>query len=97
MKNVLIMFGVLSVALMGTWGMCAIHGQTAAQPLGALGFQQGLYAPTELTWLDGLFQSLSGATSFILTADKEEEPKPETKEDEPTPAPDRIWSAVNLA
>ena len=97
MKNVLIMFGVLSVALMGTWGMCAIHGQTAAQPLGALGFQQGLYAPMELTWLDGLFQSLYGATPFILTADKEEEPKPETKEDEPTPAPDRIWSAVNLA
>ena len=75
MKNALIMFGVLSVALMGTWGMCAIHGQTAAQPLGALGFQQGLYAPMELTWLDGLFQSLSGATPFILTADKEEEAK----------------------
>ena len=75
MKNALIMFGVLSVALMGTWGMCAIHGQTAAQPLSALGFQQGLYAPMELTWLDGLFQSLYGATPFILTADKEEEAK----------------------
>jgi hypothetical protein len=91
------MFGVLSVALMGTWGMCAIHGQTAAQPLGAQGFQQELRAPTELTWLDGLSQSLYGATPIILAADKAEEAPPETKEDEPTPAPDRIWSAVNLA
>jgi hypothetical protein len=96
MKNALIMFGVLSVALMGTWGISAIHGQTAAQPLSALGFQKGLYAPMELTWLDGLFQSLYGTTPFILAAD-EEEAEPETKEDEPTPAPDRIWSAVNLA
>jgi len=97
MKNVLIIFGVLSVALMGTWGMCAIHGQTAAQPLSALGFQQGLHAPMELTWLDGLFRSLCGATPLNFTADTEEETEPETKEDEPTPAPDRIWSAVNLA
>ena len=97
MKNGLIIFGVLSVALMGTWGISAIHGQTAAQPLSAPGFQQGLYAPMELTWLDGLFQSLYGTTPLILAADEEEEAQPETKEDEPTPAPDRIWSAVNLA
>ena len=97
MKNVLIMFGVLSVALMGTWGMCAIHGHTVAQPLSALGFHQGLYAPMELTWSDGLFPSSYGATPFILMADNEEEPEPETKEEEPTPAPDRIWSPVNFA
>jgi hypothetical protein len=97
MKNALIMFSVLSVALMCTWGIGAIHGQTAAQPLSALGFQQGLQAPMELKWLDGLFRSLCGATPLILTADTEEEAEPETKEDEPTPAPDRIWSAVNLA
>jgi hypothetical protein len=40
---------------------------------------------------------LYGATPIILAADNEEEAEPETKEDEPTPAPDRIWSAVNLA
>jgi hypothetical protein len=97
MKNGLIIFGVLSLALMGTWGISAIHGQAAAQPLSAPGFQKGLYAPMELTWLDGLFQSLCGSIPFILAADEEEETEPETKEDEPTPAPDRIWSAVNLA
>jgi hypothetical protein len=96
MKNALIMFGVLSVALMGTWGMCAIHGQTAGHHLSALGFQQGLSATMELTWRDGLFRPLYGATPFILAANEEEETKPETEEEDPAPAPDRIWSAVNL-
>jgi len=99
MKNALIMFAVLSVALAGVWGMCSVHGQTAAQPASGIGVQHGFYTPTDLTVLNGLFRPLWGTSPFVLAADEEEEEegKPDIKEEELTPGPDRNWTAVQLA
>lgn len=96
MKNALIMFAVLSVALAGIWGMCSVHGQTAAQPASGIGVQHGFYTPTDLTVLNGLFRPLSGTSPFVLAADEEEEVNTDIKEEELTPGPDRNWN-VQLA
>jgi hypothetical protein len=100
MKNALIMFAVLSIALAGFWGMCSIHGQTAALPAArGIGVQHGLNAPMDLTVLDLLFRPLWGTSPFVLAAgeEEEEEGKPDIKEEDLTPGPDRNWTSVLLA
>jgi len=87
MKNALIIFGAITLALMSAYGMSAIQGQT-----GTVGVQHGFCAPTDLTLPGGLLQSLYGSSPFVLTADEEEEEvKPDIKEEELTPGPDRTW------
>jgi len=87
LKNAMILFGVITIFLIGVYGICAIQGQT-----GTVGFQHGFYAPTDLTLPGGPLQSLYGSSPFVLAADEEEEEvKPDIKEEELTPGPDRTW------
>jgi hypothetical protein len=92
MKNALVILGVLSVVLMGAWGICTIPGHTASMPASAIGFGNGHYAPTDTTVQDGLLRSLLGGSSFVLVAEEEEEEiQTDIKEEELTPGPDRTW------
>ena len=98
MKNALIMFAVLSIALAGVWGICSIHGPAAMLPAASgIGLQHGLNASTDLTVLNGLFRPLRGTSPFVLSADEEEEVNTDIKEEELTPGPDRNWTSVLLA
>jgi len=87
MKIALTIFGAITLALIGVYGMFGIPGQMAT-----VGVQHGFYAPTDLTLPGGPLQSLFGSSPFVLAADEEEEEvKPDIKEEELTPGPDRVW------